>query len=142
MADLFDRYRVIDVDTHLTEPPDVWTARMPAALHDQVPHIERHDGQDVWVAGGERLGAPGYYSMAGWDGVLPASIPTTYDDIAPVDVRRGGAGGVARRAGHPARRCCTRTSAASGTGTSCGSATATSCGRCVRAYNDFLTDWC
>ena len=36
---------VIDVDTHLTEPPDVWTARMPAAMHDVVPHIERIDGQ-------------------------------------------------------------------------------------------------
>ena len=83
MTDLFDRYRVIDVDTHLTEPPDVWTARMPTALHDRVPHIERRDGQDVWVADGERLGAPGYYSMAGWDGVMPASIPPTYDDIAP-----------------------------------------------------------
>ena len=79
---------VIDVDTHLTEPPDVWTARMPAALHDVVPHIERIDGNDVWMAGGERLGTPGYYSMAGFDGVMPASIPKTFDDIAAVDVRR------------------------------------------------------
>ena len=31
---------------------------------------------------------PGYYSMAGFDGVMPASIPTTYDDIHAVDVRR------------------------------------------------------
>ena len=45
MTDLFDRHRVIDVDTHLTEPPDVWTARMPTALHDRVPHIERRDGR-------------------------------------------------------------------------------------------------
>ena len=29
-TDLFDRFAVIDVDTHLTEPPDVWTARVPA----------------------------------------------------------------------------------------------------------------
>ena len=128
MTDLFDRYRVIDVDTHLTEPPDVWTARMPAALHDRVPHIERHDGQDVWMAGGERLGAPGYYSMAGWDGVLPASIPMTYDDIAPVDVRRRRPGWRCSTSRASTRRCCTRTSAASGTATSCGSATATSCG--------------
>ena len=28
-TDLFDRVRVIDVDTHLTEPPDVWTGRTP-----------------------------------------------------------------------------------------------------------------
>ena len=83
MTDLFDRYSVIDVDTHLTEPPDAWTARTPARLHDQVPHIERIDGRDTWMAGGERLGAPGFYSMAGWDGVMPVSIPNTFDDIDP-----------------------------------------------------------
>ena len=45
MTDLFDRYRVIDVDTHLTEPPDVWTAHsgseVPARLWGA--HIERRD---------------------------------------------------------------------------------------------------
>ncbi|MCU1400542.1 MAG: amidohydrolase 2, partial [Acidimicrobiales bacterium] len=81
--DLFERHSVIDVDTHLTEPPDVWTARMPTSMHDQVPHIERIDGKDVWMVSGERLGAPGYYSMAGWDGVMPASTPGTYDEIHP-----------------------------------------------------------
>ena len=79
--DLFDRMRVIDVDTHLTEPPDLWTARFPAARHDEVPHIERIDGRDTWVAGGTRLGAPGFYSMAGHHGVMPASIPETHEDI-------------------------------------------------------------
>ena len=60
-TDLFDRFSVIDVDSHLTEPPDVWTARVPASKRDQVPHIERIDGQDTWYANGERLsplGAP------------------------------------------------------------------------------------
>src|SRR3954452_8378318 len=83
MPDLFDRFHVIDVDTHLAEPPDVWTARMPSALHDRVPHIERVDGRDVWMADGGFIGAPGYYSMAGFDGVLPAQVPATYDEIAP-----------------------------------------------------------
>ena len=81
MTDLFDRVAVIDVDTHLTEPPDTWTARVPAAMHDQVPHVERIDGNDVWMAAGERLGHPGYYSMAGFDGVMPVSIPKTFDEI-------------------------------------------------------------
>ena len=73
--DLFARFDVIDVDTHVTEPPDLWTARTPAAIHDRVPHIERIDGNDVWMADGQRLGHPGYYSMAGYDGVLPAKVP-------------------------------------------------------------------
>jgi uncharacterized protein len=59
MPDLFDRFHVIDVDTHLTEPPDVWTARMPVALHDRIPHIERVDGRDVWMADGNWIGAQG-----------------------------------------------------------------------------------
>jgi hypothetical protein len=57
MTDLFDTHRVIDVDTHLTEPPDTWTRSFPASKHNIVPHIERIDGVDVWMADGERLGA-------------------------------------------------------------------------------------
>ena len=83
MTDLFDQHRVIDVDTHLTEPPDTWTRSFPASKHNIVPHIERIDGADVWMADGERLGAPGYYSMAGWDGIMPQSTPRTFDEIAP-----------------------------------------------------------
>ncbi len=35
------------------------------------------------MADGNYIGAPGFYSMAGFDGVLPARVPATYDDIAP-----------------------------------------------------------
>ena len=41
MTDLFDRFAVIDVDTHLTEPPDLWTSRVPVAMREQVPRILR-----------------------------------------------------------------------------------------------------
>ena len=68
-VDLFERHRVIDVDTHLTEPPDVWTARVSSKWGDAVPHIERVGGEDVWMAGGNRIGKPGTSSMAGFDGV-------------------------------------------------------------------------
>ena len=142
MTDLFDRFRVIDVDTHLTEPPDVWTARLPARCHDQVPHIERIDGRDIWMADGERIGAPGFYSMAGFDGVLPASIPPTYDDIAPAMYDADARLRVPGRARASTPRCSTRTSAASGTATSCSLGDRELVLACVRAYNDFLTDWC
>ena len=71
MTDLFDRFAVIDVDTHLTEPPDLWTSRVPAAMQDQVPRIVHQGGRDLWVAGDQFIGAPGAYSMAGFDGVIP-----------------------------------------------------------------------
>ncbi len=78
--DLFDRYRVIDVDTHLTEPPDVWTARVASKWGDLVPHIERRDGEDAWVIGSDVVFKPGFVSMAGFDGTVPEH-PATYDDI-------------------------------------------------------------
>ena len=31
--------KVIDVDTHLTEPADLWTSRAPRALQKRVPHV-------------------------------------------------------------------------------------------------------
>ena len=30
---------VIDVDTHLLEPPDLWTSRLPKKWHDEAPHV-------------------------------------------------------------------------------------------------------
>lgn len=64
-ASLFERYRVIDIDTHLTEPGDVWTSRVPRKWGDRVPHVRRVDGTDVWFTGDTAIGMPGAHSMAG-----------------------------------------------------------------------------
>jgi uncharacterized protein len=77
---LFDRFDVIDVDTHITEPPDTWTARMSEKWGDAVPHIERIDGCDTWVINGVPWAKPGHTAMAGFDGSLP-DAPKTYDDM-------------------------------------------------------------
>ena len=55
--DLFDRYRVIDVDAHVTEPADLWTARVSSRWGDRVPHIERLGDKDVWMVAGRPVGA-------------------------------------------------------------------------------------
>ncbi len=34
----------IDVDTHITEPGDVWTSRLPHRFRDRAPRIVRSDG--------------------------------------------------------------------------------------------------
>jgi predicted TIM-barrel fold metal-dependent hydrolase len=138
--DLFDRFSVVDVDSHLTEPPDVWTARVPASRRDEVPHIERIDGQDVWYANGERLGAPGFYSMAGYDGIMPVSIPQTYDDIpasmydpharlAFLDAQ-----GIQAQVLYP-------NVGGFGNGYFLRLGDRELVAQCVHAYNDFLTDW-
>ena len=39
---VFGGRKVIDVDTHLTEPHDLWTKRAPARLKDRVPQVKVH----------------------------------------------------------------------------------------------------
>jgi hypothetical protein len=77
---IFERFRVIDTDTHITEPRDVWTARVTKKWGDRIPHIERMGSKDVWVIAGQPVGAPGAYSVAGFDGTIP-EFPDTYDEI-------------------------------------------------------------
>jgi predicted TIM-barrel fold metal-dependent hydrolase len=77
---LFDRFTVIDADTHITEPPDTWVDRMSSKWGDAVPHIERIDGLDTWMIGGQRWAKPGNTCMAGFDGYLPDG-PATYEDM-------------------------------------------------------------
>jgi predicted TIM-barrel fold metal-dependent hydrolase len=41
---------VIDVDSHYTEPRDLWTSRAPARFKDRVPHVEMGSrGHEHWV---------------------------------------------------------------------------------------------
>lgn len=140
-GDLFDRHRVIDVDTHLTEPPDTWTRSFPESLHDKVPHIERIDGRDTWMVNGERIGSPGYYSMAGHDGIMPASIPETYDDIAPAMYDARARLEFLDREGIDAQILYPNVGGF-GNGYFLRLGDRELVAQCVRAYNDFLTDWC
>ncbi len=42
----------IDADTHVTEPGDVWTSRLPQKFQDAAPRMIRtDDGVDVWQFG-------------------------------------------------------------------------------------------
>jgi uncharacterized protein len=41
--------KVIDADTHLTEPHDLWVKRAPAKWRDRVPQVKMHDGKLSWI---------------------------------------------------------------------------------------------
>ncbi len=56
---LADDVLVIDTDTHLTEPRDLWTSRAPAKYADRVPRVEVVDGRDTWVFDGKVMGMAG-----------------------------------------------------------------------------------
>jgi predicted TIM-barrel fold metal-dependent hydrolase len=84
MTDLFDRYRVIDVDSHVSEPADVWTSRVPAKWRDAAPRIKKDptSGKEVWWIGGEPTLPVGMTAIAGFDGTLP-DCPDTMEDVPP-----------------------------------------------------------
>ncbi|MEO2177590.1 MAG: amidohydrolase family protein [bacterium] len=80
---LFSENAVIDVDTHVTEPPDLWTSRVSSKWSGLVPHIERIKGRDFWIINGKKALAPGLVSIAGHDGRPPNQFPPTFEDIDP-----------------------------------------------------------
>ena len=77
---LFDQYQVIDIDTHLTEPSDLWTSRLPSKWGNRVPHVRRVDGTDLWFTGDTPIGMPGAYSNAGHD-QTPPDFRKSFDEI-------------------------------------------------------------
>jgi predicted TIM-barrel fold metal-dependent hydrolase len=49
--------KIIDMDTHLTEAPDLWTSRVPAASKHRVPALRKIDGVEQWYLGEQPMGA-------------------------------------------------------------------------------------
>ena len=45
-------YRLIDADTHVNEPPDLWTSRVASKYRDRVPHMEHFEQGDAWLGEG------------------------------------------------------------------------------------------
>jgi predicted TIM-barrel fold metal-dependent hydrolase len=54
-AKAFGGRKVIDTDTHLTEPHDLWTRRAPAKFKDRVPQVKMINGVESWVIDGDKL---------------------------------------------------------------------------------------
>ena len=56
---LFAGIKIVDTDTHFTEPPDLFTARAPAAYKERVPQLRRFEGNDRWFVGDRDFGSIG-----------------------------------------------------------------------------------
>lgn len=73
---------IIDVDSHVTEPPDLWTSRLPVdKWGDKVPHVrwDEASGQERWFIGDTRLSGVGAGACAGWHKHFPEYPPTLAD---------------------------------------------------------------
>ena len=52
---VFGGRKVVDVDTHLVEPHDLWTKRAPAKFKDRVPQVKVVNGVRSWVIDGDKI---------------------------------------------------------------------------------------
>lgn len=53
LQELIGGVKVVDVDAHFTEPPDLWTSRAPGKYKDKVPYLKTVDGQSSWFVEGD-----------------------------------------------------------------------------------------
>lgn len=76
--------KVVDVDTHIVEPYDLWTSRVSTKYGDRIPHVVRDEasGKDNWVSGSTVLGAAAGAAQAGWTD-SPPYHPPSLDVVAP-----------------------------------------------------------
>ena len=74
---------VIDADTHITEPGDLWTRRLPAKFRERAPRLVRNPENqwDVWQIGDSSPLVPvGFTAVAGWPEPFP-SAPRNMDEV-------------------------------------------------------------
>ncbi|GAA2454447.1 amidohydrolase family protein [Actinomadura vinacea] len=85
MASVISEIEIIDTDTHVVEPPDLWSSRLPAKWGDQIPHVrwDEQRAEEAWFIGGERMAAVGGPAMAGWT-EYPPHHPPRWSDIDPI----------------------------------------------------------
>jgi predicted TIM-barrel fold metal-dependent hydrolase len=143
-------YQLISADSHVVEPPELWTARVPRRLRERAPrmvHLEQGDG---WVFEGAAEPTPfGLVQSAGlppeqqrlwvrWEEVRPAA----YEPGARL--RSMDESGVDAEVLYPSPRIqnAVFASAGAGAGAGSGAGDAELHIACVRAYNDWLSEFC
>ncbi|MFQ5507108.1 MAG: amidohydrolase family protein [Planctomycetota bacterium] len=74
---------VIDADTHITEPGDLWTSRLPEKFRERGPRLVRNpkNDWDVWQVGNTSPLVPvGFTAVAGWPEPFPAA-PRNMEEV-------------------------------------------------------------
>jgi predicted TIM-barrel fold metal-dependent hydrolase len=75
------KHHLISADSHVNEPADLWTSRVPSSLVERVPHVERFEQGDAWVIEGVPDPMPiGLNACAGQDPRLRQSW-VRFDEI-------------------------------------------------------------
>jgi predicted TIM-barrel fold metal-dependent hydrolase len=133
--------RILDSDTHVVEPPDLWTSRLPKALVDRGPVVKWDEKRQLegWFLGDSFMMPVGAPAAAGWPEPSPL-FPRKWSDVGDfmwdpaARVARMDADGIEAQILYPNIA-------------QFNSATLTSEGdmalslACIRAYNDYLTEF-
>lgn len=83
-VDPLDGVQFVDCDAHFTEPPDVWTSRVPASLKDKVPVQKTVDGNTAWYLDGELWASIGGNTISGGrQKVLGSHVVQPFEAVDP-----------------------------------------------------------
>jgi predicted TIM-barrel fold metal-dependent hydrolase len=77
-------YPIIDADAHVQEPPDLWESRAPARLKARVPRVKHSERGDFWLFDEGKPPEPvGFTASAGRSYLDFHPIGLTYETIRP-----------------------------------------------------------
>lgn len=141
-ASLLDEVKIIDTDTHVVEPPDLWTSRVSTKRWgDRVPHVRADEnGDPAWFVADKLVLPVAAAAMAGWTEYPPMHPPSLNDaDRATWDpharVQRMDELGIHAQVLYP-------NVAGFGGGNFTDVDEPELMLACVQAYNDFLSEYC
>ena len=89
MPDELKRMPVIDVDSHWTEPRDLWTSRAPAKFEKRALRVQKNAaGVEQWVIeDGQVMGQVGYASIRPDGSKTMARIAfDTFEEVHPAAI--------------------------------------------------------
>jgi predicted TIM-barrel fold metal-dependent hydrolase len=85
---LFEGIKIVDCDTHFTEPANLWLDHAPAGMKAKMPHVKRigegDTASDQWYVGDRHFGSLGGNVIARDKNKLLGKLSySTYDEIDP-----------------------------------------------------------
>jgi len=140
---IHERIRIIDADSHISEPANLWTDRVSQKKWgDLVPHVQFDPEikEDRWFMGGKPFMPTAGAAMAGWK-EPPPDHPPSLDEAdhgaweAHERLRRMDEYGIWAQVIYP-------NVGGFGSGNFLALKEPDLMMDCLRAYNDFLIDWC
>jgi predicted TIM-barrel fold metal-dependent hydrolase len=143
MPAVVERIKVIDADSHISEPADLWTSRVSVQKWgEMVPHVQFDEkiNEDRWFMGGRPFMPTAGAAMAGWKEPPPDHPPSLEEaDHGSWDARerlkRMDEYGIWAQVIYP-------NVGGFGSGNFVSLTDDELRYECVRAYNDFLIEWC